>query len=416
MGVLLLVAATIGVFALTDIGERIGYEARILVCKIAQGDNCDAMAGNPDAPDPSKCVVSSSDKSIQAAVKVLVFKLEGGVTGVYRVSADGTTYVTLQANAGAGLEFSTPGVEAGSDEAAASSPKGEFSVTGRGEFARTWKFDSTDDADEFIDNTVKKVIAVSDPIPNFLQDDDDYDLPEQDSDTVYGGINVTGSVSGGGGGAYAAAGGSIEAGVGAKYAENGDVTYFFKAKAGLNARAGTNFAGGFGANGDGEIVIGVTYDKNGKEKTMSVTGVGTVAGGIDLRGNTEDLSGMLTKFSGAGNGQAGKRVEFQSELDLTDPANLNAARAFIDGVDPTTGEPVGLGEASLDLFDRFDTDAATNVRFYDVDKTELGFDIDGSVLGFSAKYNSTDADLSSAYFDPGPGGFQPWFDCSDAAS
>ena len=122
--------------------------------------------------------------------------------------------MTLQANAGAGLEFSTPGVEAGSDEAAASSPKGEFSVTGRGEFARTWKFDSTDDADEFINKTVKKVIANADPIPNFLQGDDDYDLPDQDSDTVYGGINVTGSVSGGGGGAYAAAGGSIEAGVG----------------------------------------------------------------------------------------------------------------------------------------------------------------------------------------------------------
>ena len=337
LGAMLVVSVVIAAVALTDIGERIEYHARILVCKIGGGTNCEATAGNPDAPDPSKCVVSSSDKSIQAAVKVLVFKLEGGVTGVYRVSADGTTYVTLQANAGAGLEFSTPGVEAGSDEAAASSPKGEFSVTGRGEFARTWKFDSTDDADEFIDKTVKKVIAVSDPIPNFLQDDDDYDLPEQDSDTVYGGINVTGSVSGGGGGAYAAAGGSIEAGVGAKYAENGDVTYFFKAKAGLNARAGTNFAGGFGANGDGEIVIGVTYDKDGNEKTMSVTGVGTVAGGIDLRGNTEDLSGMLTKFSGSGNGQAGKRVEFQSELDLTDPveparrARLHRRRGPHDG-------------------------------------------------------------------------------------
>ena len=416
MGVLLIVAATIGIFALTDVGERIGYHARILVCKIAQGENCDAMAGNPDAPDPSKCVVSSSDKSIQAAVKVLVFKLEGGVTGVYRVSADGTTYVTLQANAGAGLEFSTPGVEAGSDDVGASSPKGEFSVTGRGEFARTWKFDSTDDADAFIDNTVKKVIAIADPIPNFLQDDDDYDLPDQDSDTVYGGIAVTGSVSGGGGGAYAAAGGGIEAGVGAKFLENGDVTYFFKAKANVNARAGTSFAGGFGANGDGEIVIGITYDKDGNEKTMSVTGVGTVAGGIDLRGNTEDLSGMLTKFGASGDGQAGKRVEFLSELDLTDPANRNAARAFIDGVDPVTGEPVGARRRPrCDLFDRFDADAATNVRFYDVDKTELGVDIDGSVLGFSAKYNSTDADLTDAYFDPGPGGFQPWFDCSDAA-
>ena len=233
VGVLLIVAVVIGAFAVTDIGERISYHARIIICKIAGGADCEATAGNPDAPDPSKCVVSSSDKSIQASVKVLVFKLEGGVTGVYRVSADGTTYVTLQANAGAGLEFSTPGVEAGSDESTtASSPKGEFSVTGRGEFARTWKFDSTDDADEFIDKTVKKVIALADPIPNGLQGDDNYDLPDQDSDTVYGGIAVTGSVSGGGGGAYAAAGGGVEAGVGAKYAENGDVTYFFKAKAG----------------------------------------------------------------------------------------------------------------------------------------------------------------------------------------
>ena len=140
LGALLIVSVVIAALALTDLGERISYETRILICKIGGGSNCESIAGNPDAPDPSKCVVSSSDKSVQASVKVFVIKLEGGVTGVYRVSADGTTSVTLKANAGAGLEFSTPGVEAGSDEVAASSPKGEFSVTGKGEFARTWKF------------------------------------------------------------------------------------------------------------------------------------------------------------------------------------------------------------------------------------------------------------------------------------
>ena len=283
LGVLLIVSAVIAAVVLTDIGYRIGYHTRVLVCKIAGGENCEATAGNPDAPDPSKCVVSSSDKSIQGAVKVLVFKLEGGVTGVYRVSADGTTFVTLQANAGAGLEFSTPGVEAGSDGASVSPPKGEFSVTGKGEFARTWRFASTDEADAFINNTVNKVIAQIDPIPNMFQGADDYELPAQDSDTIYGGVSVAGSASAGGGGAYASAGGGVEAGVGARYHANGDVTYFFKAKANANAAAGTSFAGGFGANGEGEIMIGITYDADGNEKTMTVTGNGMIADGLDFR-------------------------------------------------------------------------------------------------------------------------------------
>ena len=124
--------------------------------------------------------------------------------------------------------------------------------------------------------------------------------------------------------------------------------------------------------------------------------------------------GAINSAGGAAAGQAGKRIEFQSELDLTDPANRAAARAFIDGVNPATGNAVDLAQASIDLYERFDADAQTNVRLYDVDKTELGVDVDGSVLGFSAKYNATDANLTDAWFDPGPGGFQPWFDCSGA--
>src|ERR1700761_4942895 len=113
LGALLIVAALIGVLALTDVGPRIEYHARILVCKIGGGTDCGKLAGNPDAPTLTQCITKSDDKSIQGSVKVLVFKLSGGVTGVYRVAADGTTWVTLQANAGAGLEFSTPGVQAG---------------------------------------------------------------------------------------------------------------------------------------------------------------------------------------------------------------------------------------------------------------------------------------------------------------
>jgi hypothetical protein len=143
---------------------------------------------------------------------------------------------------------------------------------------------------------------------------------------------------------------------------------------------------------------------------MTVLGVGNVAGGLQLTG--DGLTGVMKAISGTA--QAGKRVEFQSTLDLTKPENRRAARAFLDGRDPVTGEPVDLATATSRLYHRFDEDAATNVRLYDLSQTDVGVDVDGSVLGFSAQYASHDANLTDAWFDPGPGGFQQWYDCSMA--
>jgi hypothetical protein len=419
LGGLLIVSVIVAALALTSVGPQIGFRIKVLVCEIGGGHDCEhTVKGNPEAPELSKCIVRDSDKAIDGSVKVLVFKFSGGVKGVYQVAADGTTTVTLQADAGAGLEFSTPGVKAGDGSTEASSPKGEFSVSGNGEFARSWKFGSEKDANDFIHHMVDKVVAEADPIPDFLQSADDYDPPHQSSDTVYGGVSLSGSASAGGGGAYAEAGGGVEAGVGAKFDANGDKTYFFRAKANVDAKAGISFAGGFGAGGDGEITIGITYDKNGNEKTMSVEGVGSVSGGLDLTGES-DLSGLmkgLEKGTVAGSSQQGKRIEFESELDLSDPANRRAARAFIDGKDPDTGQPVSLGDATSQLYNRFDAAGKTNARLYDLDSSEVGVDVDGTVLGFSLKYSSHDAHLTNAWFDPGPGGFQPWYDCSAAAN
>jgi hypothetical protein len=417
MGVLLLVGVIIAGVAFSDLGGQISHYARIQICKIGGGTDCDEI-DNPDAPELSQCIVSSSDRAIEGSVKVLVFKLEGGVKGIYEVAADGTTTVTLQADAGAGLEFSTPGVKAGDGDVQASSPKGEFSITGKGEFARAWKFKSPAEADSFIHHMVDKVAAESDLIPNFLQGADDYDPPKQDSDTIFGGISAQGSYSAGGGGAYVGAEGGIEAGLGAKFSANGDTTYFFKAKGSASGKAGMAFAGGFGAGGDGEVIIGITYDANGKEKSMSVKGTGSVTGGIDISGETTDLTGLMSdieKASFSGGSQQGKRIEFESELDLRDPANLRAARTFLDGRDPVTGENVDLATSATGLYDRFNEDAMTNARLYDLDQTEAGVDVDGSVLGFSLKYSSHDANLKDAWFDPGPGGFQHWYDCAAAA-
>ena len=114
--------------------------------------------------------------------------------------------------------------------------------------------------------------------------------------------------------------------------------------------------------------------------------------------------GAINSAGGSVAGQAGKRIEFQSELDLTDPANLAAARAFIDGVNPATGNPVDLAQATIDLYDRFDADAATNVRLYDVNRTEMGVDVDGTVLGLGREVQLDRREPDRRLVRPRPGG------------
>ena len=194
-------------------------------------------------------MTAASERAIPAAVKVLVFKLEGGMTGVYRDPGDDTIEVTLKANAGAGLEVSTPGRRGRQRGGRRLLAEGRLLRHGPRRVARTWEFDSSDDADEFIDDMVEKVMAKADPIPNFLQDADDYDLPEQESDTVYGGSSRERlGLQGGGGGGYAAAERRDRGRAGRDVLRQRRRDVLLQGE-GRNQRAapGCRFAGGFGA-------------------------------------------------------------------------------------------------------------------------------------------------------------------------
>ena len=57
LGALLIVAVVIGAVALTDIGSRIEYHSRVLVCEIAGGTDCSGQtSGNPDEPPLQQCI------------------------------------------------------------------------------------------------------------------------------------------------------------------------------------------------------------------------------------------------------------------------------------------------------------------------------------------------------------------------
>lgn len=410
---LALAGAVVAAIVWLGVPQALATEIRVALCRIA-GEQC--AGDSPFAPH-APCVVAASSRKVSGSVTIVVFKLGGGVEGIYETRADGTVAVTLRASGEAGLEFRTPAPSAAAGGTGGGA-SGKFSVTGQGELSRKWVFDSTAAADAFIHRTVERAIAKSDPIPNFLQSADDYELPAHAETTVQGGIGLAGSASAGSGGAYAGVTGNLSGAVGARFHANGDVTYFVKAAGGVAGEAGVFMAGGASATARGDVTIGITYDARGNEKAMTVIGTAQGTGGLQLA-DAQDLRGLMRavqKAGARGSAEQGGRIEYQAELDLTDPANRRAARAFLDGADPLTGEPVARHTAFGYLFERFEAGATIDYRTYETDHSKLGADVSlGPLGGFQASFDSTDHRLTSAYYrEPGVG-WVPWTACTEAA-
>ena len=75
------------------------------------------------------------------------------------------------------------------------------------------------------------------------------------------------------------------------------------------------------------------------------------------------LTGKLAGLTGQP-GVAGKRADVRLDLDLTDPANAEAFRNFVQ--DPVLGTP--------DLVGRFADDSQIGVRLYDASQTNVGLE------------------------------------------
>jgi len=430
MGILLIVSVIIVALASSEVGGKIRDGVFDAICRIAGGECGDGPGGaTADGRPPlSECVRSSSQRGIAGSVKVAVVELGGGVTGIKEVRADGSVKVTIKANARAGLKFGGPGaeVEAGGTAAGAGATT---RITGNGEYGRSWTFDSGEDADRFVDDVKKKVSAIANPLPNapFTDDDADIELPPHGETTYAGGVEVRTKGKFGGGTGYE---GNLGVGGGATFNEDpnspdfGDKTYYFEVAgggslqgSGRGAEASGLFAMGGGVQGTTRIAL--TYDKDGKEKSLKVIGTldATATAELTRTLKGQDLTGFLAsaKEAGrAGNGEAGGRMIFTADLDLRKPENLAAAQAFVTGRG-ADGRPVPRTDAAVGLYDRFKDDARMNARFYGVTKSRTGGEVDLGVFGVSGEVTTEDAQLLDAYYrDPnggGFGGFQQWEDC-----
>jgi hypothetical protein len=116
----------------------------------------------------------------------------------------------------------------------------------------------------------------------------------------------------------------------------------------------------------------ITVDRNGRPVDLGVLQAGELRGGADLPGPAQEVAGALgVPSSGA------RRWELERHLDLTDAANLDAARAFVADVlagGARVGAPVRSGAA---LGERLDVAGVTDARTYAVADDATGVEADG---------------------------------------
>jgi hypothetical protein len=435
LGGLLLLLAIVTVFVTSGAGGKVAGGIHQAICFIAGEDCSSGGATGPEwgagnAPPLSECVRNSSQRGIAGSVKVGWFEFGGGVEGVKEVRADGTTKVTIKANANAGLNF---GAEVGISAGDTSTKVGSgASAKVNGSVARAWVFKSEAEADGFIDDVKKKVIAIADPRPNFPFTDDDADikLPDYDEQTIQGGVEVR--MKRGTGTSYLE--GNFGASVGATYNTDtsskdfGDKTYFFEMSAGLKQEAGLGDLSSadklsifsLARSGQGKLKFAITYDKDEQPKAFRVIGQVDVTGMGTFKQNVKDFQGKgakalideLTKRSVSANEGAGARVLLDAKLDLSDPANRAAVMGFMNGRD-ASGQPVSRLDSAVDVGGRLLTDSTFNVKAYTLttDKKSVGFS--AGVFGVSGEYTSENADLVAAYYRPAGDtfGFREWDAC-----
>src|SRR5206468_10992529 len=114
-------------------------------------------------------------------------------------------------------------------------------------------------------------------------------------------------------------------------------------------------------------LIAVTIDKNGNATNLRVQSEGQLRGGVNVAGGVDNLDLLIKGIKGAGvsaGDQSGTKYQLTADLDLTNPANAQAAADLLSSIGQGAllgGGPIGAVnpdslQAARDLYQRFDQD------------------------------------------------------------
>jgi hypothetical protein len=165
--------------------------------------------------------------------------------------------------------------------------------------------------------------------------------------------------------------------------QNGTSTRYLRTGAELAGHVGLPFE--VGGRAKGEAITAVTFDRNDRVSSYSVTISGTAEGHSGFAGSGESQkvgAGMSHHES------EGVRYERQMTLDLNDPENRAAVERYVEssGTDPV---------ATARLGDRLLGDARVDERVYDTGATQSGANVDIKIFKFDGSQTVEEAKLTS---------------------
>lgn len=401
LAVMAVVLVLLGAMALT-----IPRVAPVVVCELTQlitGQACE-IAGEGELALPP-CVITDRDGQVKAAVTVFSIKGGGKVRVIKQRRSDGTWAVTAVGGGELGLQVGSPGARAAVDAGGGSAGGGagaEGGVAAQGEYGASWVYDSEQAADRqisIIQNELRdRAIEVSAgplaPLAHIGTSifGEDRELGEPRIEYLQGGFGA--NAKGEAGTAKLNIDGAHALGVRWDHG-TGEKTQYYKytVKGGVSAKALREL----GIEGDAEVQLAVTYDRDGKPLRASILTRGGASAKLPKVLNAKQVKLDL---------RDGGRVDADVHLDLRDPANRAAWDAFRGN--PFTGTD--------DLADAFADRGRVQVRAYRTGRDGAGFDINGKLglkFGVEGGFEGNRADLVGAWEGDVGGGLVQSAECTN---
>lgn len=327
--------------------------------------------------DREPCVVTSDSRTSSAAVQIAIVKLGGGTVAVVEQRSDGTWAVTRGSSMLLGLEASIGPQSgfalAGLDVSAAAALTAAYG--GTSEVGRTWILPSRAAVDRLLDGLRNRAGATGGrgAPPNIIPGtappaDITYNklATEASINTVVGAHVNDDSVT------LATADLRFDRDAGTSVDHRtGHRTIYSRASSRFLADGAGVF--GFTSTTGGETYA-VELDAAGRPLDLRVTATGRYGGTADLPDALQPVAGLLGP--GAPEGRA---YAVDAHLDLTDPANLAAARGLLDALRPHFGAPAAATRA---LRERLAARGTIEARVVDQSEDTASHDV--SIPGVSA--------------------------------
>jgi hypothetical protein len=331
------------------------------ICRVTGGD-CDR--------DRAPCDVASRTAAHEWSVTVLVVKGGHRRVVVRERRSDGRTVVTettaplggLEVTAGSGARLRLGG------RALALGGQATAALVGAYGHGRTWVLKGERVADALV-----AALAAGDPVP------------PPDQEITQGDVTLGGALARGSGGAGARAAAGVSGAIGRRTDRaTGTVTRYFEA--GVNGELSLRgLRASATASGADRERYALTIAPGDRWVDLTTVRTGEVAGSVTV---PPDLRSVADALNAPARG--GRRWVAETHLDLTDPANLAAAREFIDRLRDVPRRPAELERAGAALAARLDEHGVVDVRTYALDRTIAGHDVHvGAGAGFGAAVHDT---------------------------